>query len=185
MMWQGATEGDNHHHRRRRAPAHVDGRLHRGNARRFRGFLEQYRRQSAAHALSRPPSRRRLALYGQCPCRRGAVLWRRLRARRVADHCVRPAPTTNRRLYENPSRFNWRSSILYSLETAEPLTPSCTNFSFRACGSGRRQGVAVDTMARPDASHLCLFGTGKQAHTALEAILAVRPIREVRVFEPK
>jgi ornithine cyclodeaminase/alanine dehydrogenase-like protein (mu-crystallin family) len=39
-------------------------------------------------------------------------------------------------------------------------------------------------MARADASRLCLYGTGKQATSALEAILAVRPIREVKVFSP-
>src|SRR4051812_34510497 len=49
---------------------------------------------------------------------------------------------------------------------------------------GATTGVAVDQIARPDASTLGLFGTGKQAHAALEAIACVRPIRRVNVYSP-
>jgi alanine dehydrogenase len=49
---------------------------------------------------------------------------------------------------------------------------------------GATTGVAVDAVARKDASTLGLFGTGKQAHAALEAIACVRPIRRVNVYGP-
>jgi ornithine cyclodeaminase/alanine dehydrogenase-like protein (mu-crystallin family) len=39
-------------------------------------------------------------------------------------------------------------------------------------------------MARPDAATLGLFGTGKQARCALEAIAVVRPLRRVNVYSP-
>jgi ornithine cyclodeaminase/alanine dehydrogenase-like protein (mu-crystallin family) len=44
--------------------------------------------------------------------------------------------------------------------------------------------MAIDRIARDDASVLGLFGTGKQARNALEAIALVRPIRRVHVFSP-
>jgi alanine dehydrogenase len=54
--------------------------------------------------------------------------------------------------------------------------------------SGMRVGattaVGVDAVARPDAATLGLFGTGKQARCALEAIAVVRPLRRVNVFSP-
>ena len=103
---------------------------------------------------------------------------------RAGSQILRPASTENdRRLYENPSRFNWGIVILYSLETAEPLA-FLHEFQLSGMRVGATTGAAVDKMTRRDASRLCLFGTGKQAHTALEAILAVRPVREVKVFSP-
>ena len=43
-------------------------------------------------------------------------------------------------------------------------------------------GVATRLLARPDAGDLAIIGAGTQARTHLEAMLAVRPIRRVRVF---
>lgn len=50
-----------------------------------------------------------------------------------------------------------------------------------ALRTGAASGLATDRLARPDASVLALFGAGVQARTQLEAVRAVRPIREVRV----
>jgi ornithine cyclodeaminase/alanine dehydrogenase-like protein (mu-crystallin family) len=103
---------------------------------------------------------------------------------RAGSQILRPPSATNdRRLYENPSRFNWGIVILYSLETAEPLA-FLHEFQLSGMRVGATTGVAVDKIARREASRLCLFGTGKQAHTALEAILAVRPVTQVRVYSP-
>src|SRR5258708_29691185 len=49
---------------------------------------------------------------------------------------------------------------------------------------GATIGLAVDEIARPDARALGLFGTGKQARRAVEAIACVRKLQEVRVFSP-
>ena len=37
-------------------------------------------------------------------------------------------------------------------------------------------------MARPDAGDLAIIGAGTQAHTHLQAMMAVRPVRRVRVY---
>jgi ornithine cyclodeaminase/alanine dehydrogenase-like protein (mu-crystallin family) len=50
--------------------------------------------------------------------------------------------------------------------------------------TGAASGVATEYMARPDASEVGLFGSGKQARTQLEAICKVRKIRRVQVYSP-
>src|SRR5262245_1546320 len=103
---------------------------------------------------------------------------------RAGSQIIRPpGPDNDRRLYENPQAFNWGIVILYSLETAEPLA-LMHEFQMSGMRVGATTGMAVDQIARPDASRLGLFGTGKQARSALEAIAAVRPIRRVNVFSP-
>ena len=44
--------------------------------------------------------------------------------------------------------------------------------------------VSARHMARPDAATLAILGTGVQARSHLEALAAVRPIRDVRVWSP-
>jgi ornithine cyclodeaminase len=48
--------------------------------------------------------------------------------------------------------------------------------------TGAASGVATDLLSRPDSSVFALFGAGGQAEMQLEAVLTVRPVREVRVF---
>ena len=57
---------------------------------------------------------------------------------------------------------------------------------FRLSGMrvGATTAVAIDQIARADAETLGLFGTGKQARCALEAVQLVRPIRRVNVYSP-
>jgi ornithine cyclodeaminase len=49
--------------------------------------------------------------------------------------------------------------------------------------TGAVSGAATDVLARKDSRIFALFGTGGQAETQLEAVLTVRPIEEVRVFD--
>ena len=49
--------------------------------------------------------------------------------------------------------------------------------------TGAVSGAATDVLARKDASIFALFGTGGQAESQLEAVLTVRPIELVRVFD--
>jgi ornithine cyclodeaminase len=51
--------------------------------------------------------------------------------------------------------------------------------------TGGISGLATDWMAAPDARSLAVVGTGKQALSQLAAVLAVRPIEELRVFSPR
>ena len=94
-----------------------------------------------------------------------------------------PSAKVDRRLYENPKAFNWGIVILYSIETAEPLA-LMHEFQLSGIRVGATTGLAVDQIARKDTSTLGLFGTGKQARAALEAIACVRPIRHVNVYSP-
>src|SRR5438552_2198116 len=50
--------------------------------------------------------------------------------------------------------------------------------------TGAASGVATEYMARPDASEVGLFGSGKQARTQLQAICKVRKIRRVQIYSP-
>jgi alanine dehydrogenase len=90
---------------------------------------------------------------------------------------------STRRVYENPQPFVWGIVILYSLETAEPLA-LVHEYHLSGLRVGATTGLAVDVLARPDASVLALFGSGKQARTNLRGVCAVRPIRRVQVFSP-
>lgn len=48
--------------------------------------------------------------------------------------------------------------------------------------TGAASGVATQYMARPDATEVGLFGSGKQARTQIQAICQVRKIRRVQVY---
>jgi ornithine cyclodeaminase/alanine dehydrogenase-like protein (mu-crystallin family) len=43
-------------------------------------------------------------------------------------------------------------------------------------------GLVTDLLAKPDAGDLAIIGAGTQAHTHLQAMRAVRPVRRVRVY---
>ena len=49
--------------------------------------------------------------------------------------------------------------------------------------TGAISGLATDILSRKDSKILALFGTGGQAVTQLEAVLTVRKIEEVKVFD--
>lgn len=103
---------------------------------------------------------------------------------RAGSQIMRPATAAReRRTYENPQAFNWGFVILFSIETAEPLA-LLHEFELSGMRVGATTAVAVDAIARPDAHTLGLFGTGKQARNALEAIALVRPIERVNVYSP-
>src|SRR5438876_8154645 len=48
--------------------------------------------------------------------------------------------------------------------------------------TGAASGVATEYMARPEASEIGVFGTGKQARTQLQAVCQVRKINRVQVY---
>lgn len=54
--------------------------------------------------------------------------------------------------------------------------------SLTALRTGAVSGAATDLLALPDARVLAVFGSGAQAVTQVQAVCAVRPIEEIRVY---
>jgi len=71
--------------------------------------------------------------------------------------------------------------ILYDAATARPLAQFDANF-LGQIRTGAASGLATDLMAPPGASTAGLIGSGFQAWTQLEAVLAVRPVRSAKVY---
>ncbi len=54
--------------------------------------------------------------------------------------------------------------------------------SLTALRTGAVSGLATALLARPESAVLTVFGAGAQAPAQIEAVLAVRPVREVRIL---
>jgi len=54
--------------------------------------------------------------------------------------------------------------------------------SITAIRTAAVSGLVTDLLAKPDAGDLAIIGAGTQAHTHLQAMRAVRPVRRVRVY---
>ncbi|MGY9004682.1 MAG: ornithine cyclodeaminase family protein, partial [Alphaproteobacteria bacterium] len=72
-------------------------------------------------------------------------------------------------MYENPRPFNWGFVILFDIETAEPLA-LMHEYYLSGMRVGATSGLCVDRVAPKDVKTLGLFGTGKQAGSAFDAI---------------
>lgn len=55
-------------------------------------------------------------------------------------------------------------------------------FALGQMRTGGISGIATRWLAQPQADEMTILGTGKQAMTQVAAVLAVRPVRRVRVF---
>jgi alanine dehydrogenase len=85
--------------------------------------------------------------------------------------------------YRYPTRRSYGFVLLFALETGEPLA-AIQDFSLSSLRVAATTGAAVRVLARPDADTVALFGSGNEATGHVEALCAVRPIREIRVFSP-
>lgn len=81
----------------------------------------------------------------------------------------------------NPKFGAYFFFLLFDAETALPLAQFEANY-LGQIRTGAASGYATDLLAAPDASVLAIVGSGFQARAQCEAIRAVRPIREVRVW---
>ena len=71
--------------------------------------------------------------------------------------------------------------LLYRAEDGHPLAVLEANY-LGQIRTGAASGYLTDLLAKPDAASLGIIGSGFQARSQLEAILAVRPVRVVRVW---
>jgi len=71
--------------------------------------------------------------------------------------------------------FDGRTGALLALMQADYLGQMRT---------GAASGVATQYMARPDASEVGIFGSGRQARTQLQAVCKVRRIHQAHVYSP-
>jgi alanine dehydrogenase len=83
--------------------------------------------------------------------------------------------TSRKGLHFHVGLFDGRTGSLLCLMQAAYLGEMRT---------GAASGVATQYMARPDASEVGLFGSGKQARTQLLAVCKVRKVRRVQVYSP-
>ena len=81
-------------------------------------------------------------------------------------------------------RFNGRQTQTLVLIDAKSGEPEGVIVGGYVCDfrTGAATAAATRVLARPDAEHLAVIGTGAQAVTQLQGVLAVRPIREITVW---
>jgi alanine dehydrogenase len=70
---------------------------------------------------------------------------------------------------------------LFDAETAKPLALMQANY-LGQIRTGAASGYATHLLAHPEASSLGVIGSGFQARTQVDAMLAVRPLTQVRVW---
>ncbi len=103
---------------------------------------------------------------------------------RAGSQIIKPvSPTNDRRIYENPRPFTWGFAILFDIATAEPLA-LMHEYHLSGMRVGATTGLAVKHMAASGAKTLGLFGSGKQASSAFDAIITVRGLERVFVYSP-
>ena len=81
----------------------------------------------------------------------------------------------------NPKFGAYFHFLLYDAETAKPLALMEANW-LGQIRTGAATGLATDRLARADAKVLAIIGSGFQARSQMDAVLAVRKIEEVRVW---
>ena len=80
-------------------------------------------------------------------------------------------------------RDAWFLTPLFDAETGEPLAV-IDGASMNPFKTGAAGAVAVDALARPDASTVAVIGSGPQARGQLRTTATVRDLTGVRVFSP-
>jgi len=75
-------------------------------------------------------------------------------------------------------------NLLYDAETGKPLAYLEAN-NLGMIRTGAASGYATDLLAAPDASVVGVIGSGWQARGQVEAMRAVRPIKDIRVWSRK
>jgi ornithine cyclodeaminase/alanine dehydrogenase-like protein (mu-crystallin family) len=81
------------------------------------------------------------------------------------------------------SEYDTHQGVVLYFDTERGLLHAIVDAtSITAIRTAAVSGLATDLLARPEAGDLAILGAGTQAHTHLQAMRAVRPVRRVRVF---
>ena len=81
------------------------------------------------------------------------------------------------------SEYDTHQGVVLFFETERGLLRAIVDAtSITAIRTAAVSGLVTDLLAKPDAGDLALIGAGTQAHTHLQAMRAVRPVRKVRVY---
>jgi ornithine cyclodeaminase/alanine dehydrogenase-like protein (mu-crystallin family) len=81
------------------------------------------------------------------------------------------------------SEYDTHQGVVLYFDTERGLLRAIVDAtSITAIRTAAVSGLATDLLARPDAGDLAIIGAGTQAHTHLQAMMAVRPVRRVRVY---
>lgn len=104
-----------------------------------------------------------------------------------ANHLVRPYYGLKQASSFPGNKIRGLSTVLsdihlYSAETGEPLAIIAAN-RLTALKTGAASAVATRFLAKQGVATLSLIGCGVQARTQLAGIAAVRPLKEIRLFD--
>jgi ornithine cyclodeaminase/alanine dehydrogenase-like protein (mu-crystallin family) len=81
------------------------------------------------------------------------------------------------------SQYDTHQGVVLFFDTERGLLRAIVDAtSITAIRTAAVSGLVTDLLARPDAGDLAIIGAGTQAHTHLEAMRTVRPVRKVRVY---
>jgi len=81
------------------------------------------------------------------------------------------------------SEYDTHQGVVLFFDTERGLLRAIVDAtSITAIRTAAVSGLVTDLLARQDAGDLAIIGAGTQAHTHLQAMRAVRPLRRVRVF---
>lgn len=96
-------------------------------------------------------------------------------------YCAVKVVSINRKNHQQQLPLIHAMLMLFDAETGQPLATMDAE-TLTALRTGAGAGLASDICARPDSQHLVLFGSGLQALHQFKAMMAVLPIRTVRVI---
>ncbi|MEI6449754.1 MAG: ornithine cyclodeaminase family protein, partial [Actinomycetes bacterium] len=81
------------------------------------------------------------------------------------------------------SEYDTHQGVVLFFDTEQGLLRAIVDAtSITAIRTAAVSGLVTDLLARPEAGDLAIIGAGTQAHTHLQAMMAVRPLRRVRVY---
>jgi ornithine cyclodeaminase/alanine dehydrogenase-like protein (mu-crystallin family) len=82
-----------------------------------------------------------------------------------------------------PPRYSSHTGLVVLFEPEQGCPVAIIDAAaITAIRTAAASGLATRLLARPDAGDLAILGAGEQAHSHLEAMLAVRPLRRIRVW---